>query len=653
MSNQLPYFLQVPRRELTVLYGCHHGKIQAGTASLKQRALRFLALDLETDSEQKGSALVDSNDIVLACWSIYEDGVEVKRKHVFGGIYDMGELSQDLSSVDFLLAFNAKFELQWLKRCGVELRDVLVYDPMLAQWVLDGNRKGKGFERSLRGMARRYGTKPKLDIVGLLLDAGVPTREINQRWLLDYCYRDVDSMVEIFLKQREIVSERDVWHLVHTRNLTCAVLADIEFAGLDLDKDRVKQEYARTKSVLQDLGVQLAQMTGGINLNSSKQLAPYLYDVLGFEEVKAKGKPIRTGKGERSTASTTLAQLKVETEEQKRFLTLYKEYNKVVSLLEKNLDYFNAVCEHKNGKFYGQIKQNSVGTHRLASQGIKTKFPVSEKVDKKGKVTIKYKEMGAQLQNIPREMKGLFYAAEDDYVICSYDSSQVEFRVAVDMGHDKVGYEEVSNGVDIHSFTAKVLTEAGEPTTRQNAKAKTFRPLYGGGSGSKALQDYCVYFKNKYDGISEMQRTWSERCADKKQYTTPYGMTFYFPAEIQKTGYISFTTQIYNFPIQGFATGEIIPLALVYFWHRTRHLRCNIFVTIHDSIDARVHKDDVAEVDQIAMQCLTTDVYDHLSTTYQYYMKTPLGLGMKADKHWGGGDEKKYDVFPNGEVIER
>lgn len=614
----------------------------------------YVALDFETDETQMGSALVDSNDVVLSCWSIYRDGVEVKRKEIWGGIYSLQELLDDIHSVDFLLAFNAKFELQWLKRAGLELRDVLVFDPMLAQWVLDGNRKGKGYARSLKALARKYGTVQKIDIVGKLLDLGVPTRDINENWLLEYCYRDVDAMVSIFEKQKRVITERGVWHLVHTRNLTCPALADIEFAGMELDPERVRTTYNAAQAKIEELGTVLAEMTGGINLGSPKQLGVYLYDVLKFAEAKDyKGKPIRTGSGEKSTAATTIAILKPTTEEQKKFLTLYKEYNKVVSLVEKNLDYFKLVCDNRDARFLGQIKQNSVGTHRLASQGFKDKFEVSRKVDKKGNVKIKYVEKGIQLQNIPREYKGLFYAKDDDYVICSYDSSQVEFRVAVDMGHDLVGYEEVTNGVDIHSFTAKVLTEAGEPTSRQDAKAKTFRPLYGGGSGSPALQDYCVYFKNKYEGISAMQHGWALKCAAAKEYSTPYGMTFYFPAEVRRNGSISYQTNIYNYPIQGFATGEIIPIALVYFWHKTRELRCTIFVTIHDSIDARVHKDDVDEVTMLAKECLTTNVYEHLRVVYKYEMKTPLGLGAKAAKHWGEGKELKWDIFPDGTEIER
>lgn len=615
----------------------------------------FVALDFETDSEQNGSALVDDNDIVLSCWYVVDKHGNKTKRHVWGGIYDIGQLLDDIANTDFLLAFNAKFELQWLKRAGAELRDILVYDPMLAQWALDGNLKGKKYPRSLRGLAIRYGVRPKLDLVGKLLDMKVPTRAINRRWLLEYCERDVDTMLDIFYKQIKVVTERGIWHLVHTRNLTCAVLADIEFEGLQLDVDKVNQAYNEAQASLEQLGRELADMTGGINLGSPAQLATYLYDVLKFEEVKDhKNRPVRTSKGARSTNAKVLSKLKVTTEDQSKFLELYRAYNKTASLLEKNLDYFQQVCLHKGGVFRGIFKQNAVQTGRLASSGIPTIFP-KRKMAK-----------SVQLQNIPRSLKELFWSGDDDYLIVSFDSSQVEFRVAVDMGQDPVGYEEIVNGVDIHSFTAQVLTEAGDPDMlalspekrRQAAKASTFRPLYGGGSGSDALVAYCEYFKNKYQGISTMQRSWALRCVNDGKYVTPYGMTFFFPGTKihPRTGYIDNTTNIYNFPIQGFATGEIIPIALVYFWHKTRDLRVRIMATIHDSIDTKTHKDDVEQATAIARECLTMDVYRHLDKVYKYKMRVPLGLGATASKYWGDktASERKWDVIPEtGEVIER
>lgn len=179
--------------------------------------------------------------------------------------------------------------------------------------------------------------------------------------------------------------------------------------------------------------------------------------------------------------------------------------------------------------------------------------------------------------------------------------------------------------------------------------------VYGGGKGSKAVEAYCEYFKNKYKGISETQRTWALTCVDKKQFTTPYGITFYFPdCKMRRNGSITQQTNIYNFPVQGFATGEIIPIALVYFWHRAKGKNIKIFSTIHDSIVSKVHKDSIEEAKQIAKQALTLDVYEFLNRVYKYKFRVPLGLGIKHSKNWGASkEEEKYDVWPDGRMVRR
>lgn len=605
----------------------------------------FLVLDFETDEQEKGSPLHEPNDIVLACWQVCKpDGTVLKKAHTWGGIYEQQELLDDIASVDFIVAQNLKFELGWLKRCGLDLHDVLGYDTMLAAWVLDGNRKGKGFSRSLGALARRYGLKGKLDIVSKLIGLGIPTRAIHSGWMQDYCHQDVEATKQVFLRQQADITAACQWHLVHVRNLTCSVLADMEFEGLHLDPVRVEAEYLRATETKERLGAELATMTGGINLNSPKQLSAYLYGTLGMPEARDhKGKPFRTPGDEPTANAKVLALLKPKTEAQRLFLEKYKEYNKQTSLLEKNLEYFKLTCDQRGGIFYGQFQQNVVQTHRLASNGIPILFEGLKKTK------------SVQMQNIPREYKLLFWSGDEDWEVFEADSSQVEFRVAVDMAEDQVGMHEVETGVDIHSFTASELTKAGEPTTRQDAKAKTFRPLYGGGSGSEALKAYCAYFKDKYKGISKMQSDWAHTCADKKQYTTPYGMTFYFPnCKIQRSGWITDTTSIYNYPVQGFATGEIIPIALVHFWHRARGKKIKLFSTIHDSIASKVHKDSIEEARAIAKQALTTDVYEFLARVYKYEMKVPLGLGMKNSRNWTDTkQELKFDIWPDGRIEDR
>lgn len=623
MTTSLPWFL------------LHDNPEQLYTSST------YLVFDVETDELNFGSALTEENDLVCACWQIVDaDGRVLKKASKFGGIYEYQELLDDIANVSFVVAQNAKFDIQWMKRCGLELRDVLVYDTMLAQWAMDGNRK---LDRSLAGMCKRYGIPGKIDYVSELIKLGVPTRDIHPKWLEEYCHQDVEATKQLFIQQQRALTAAKQWHLAFTRNLACTVLADMEFEGLDLDPQRVMETYINAVNIKEEIGAQLAEVTGGINLGSPKQLGDFLYDTLGFAEVlDHKKKPMRTSKGARSGNSKVLDKLVATTEEQKKFLLLYRKYNKQVSLLEKNLEYFKLTCEQKGGKFYGLFKQNAVQTGRLASSGIPILF--------KGKK----KTMSVQMQNIPREFKRLFWSGEEEWLVVEFDSAQLEFRVAVDMGRDKVGLHEIESGVDIHSFTSKVLTDAGEPTDRQNSKQYTFKPLYGGGRGTPAVEAYCEFFKGKYVGISGTQRGWALKCADQKQFTTPYGMKFFFPdTKVQGSGYITNSTSIYNFPVQGFATGEIIPIALVYFWHRTRGLPVKIMATIHDSIACKIRPDVVDEVTEIAKQALTLDVYEFLERVYKYRFKVPLGLGRKVSKHWSDTkEEAKWNIWPTGVIKE-
>jgi DNA polymerase III epsilon subunit-like protein len=86
----------------------------------------YIVLDFETTNEDKGSALNPDNSIVLSAWST---GNNVNHK--FGTEYELNELVQ-MCEERLLIAHNAKFELQWLKRAGCELTSVVVWDTYVA-----------------------------------------------------------------------------------------------------------------------------------------------------------------------------------------------------------------------------------------------------------------------------------------------------------------------------------------------------------------------------------------------------------------------------------------------------------------------------------------------------------------------------------------
>lgn len=164
----------------------------------------------------------------------------------------------------------------------------------------------------------------------------------------------------------------------------------------------------------------------------------------------------------------------------------------------------------------------------------------------------------------------------------------------------------------------------------------TFRPMYGGTKGSPAVEEYCRFFADKYHGLNRTQEKWSLTAAESKQLETEWGMIFYFPnCEVTKSGYIKGKQQVFNYPIQSFATAEIIPIALVFFWFRTRNARMILTNTVHDSITCEVPPDEIELFQTAAVQALTYDVYGYLDKVYGIRLSIPLGVGMKLGTHWG------------------
>ena len=175
--------------------------------------------------------------------------------------------------------------------------------------------------------------------------------------------------------------------------------------------------------------------------------------------------------------------------------------------------------------------------------------------------------------------------------------------------------------------------------------------MYGGRGKTEAQQAYAEFFRKKYEGISSTQRDWALEVLETKKLETPYGLTFYWP-EVSlnhKSGWISHTTEIYNAPVQGLATGEIVPIVLVHFWYLTRGTGIRIINTIHDSIISVVPKDMTEAYEQLSKYCFTDAVFPYLRRNYGYDFTCSLGCGIKVSRNWGTAPvEVIYNVTPDG-----
>ena len=78
--------------------------------------------------------------------------------------------------------------------------------------------------------------------------------------------------------------------------------------------------------------------------------------------------------------------------------------------------------------------------------------------------------------------------------------------------------------------------------------------------------------------------------------TTPSGRQYSFPNVVRKmNGTVSYFTQIKNYPVQGFATADIVPVVLLEMEKRLSHAEL-YHNTVHDSVVIDIHPDEEEKV---------------------------------------------------------
>ncbi len=244
------------------------------------------------------------------------------------------------------------------------------------------------------------------------------------------------------------------------------------------------------------------------------------------------------------------------------------------------------------------------------------------------------------MQNMPRgstfPVKRVFVSRWKDGQILEADFAQLEFRVAAYLSQDKIAMDEVKTGFDVHSYTAKVISDAGQPTSRQVAKMHTFAPLYGasGFGRTKAEASYYRHFNEKYKGIASWHQKLANEAMETKRIVTPSGRQYEFPQVERRTnGSVTFFTMIKNYPVQGFATGCIVPIILLEFEKRLDKLNSCLVNTVHDSIVIDVHPNEVDEVIAAVAQ-LNQNLHDIIYKYYHIDFNVPLLLEAKIGKNW-------------------
>tara|TARA_Y100000389_G_scaffold156244_1_gene157083 strand:+ start:2121 stop:4070 length:1950 start_codon:yes stop_codon:yes gene_type:complete len=244
------------------------------------------------------------------------------------------------------------------------------------------------------------------------------------------------------------------------------------------------------------------------------------------------------------------------------------------------------------------------------------------------------------MQNMPRggtfPVKRVFVSRWDGGKIMEADFAQLEFRTAAFLAQDEKAMEEIATGFDVHSYTAQVITDAGQKTSRQDAKAHTFAPLFGatGYGRSKAEAAYYKHFVEKYEGIAAWHKQLGDEALRFMKITNVSGRQYAFPdVRRRDNGMPSHFTMIKNYPVQGFATGDVVPIVLNELHELLQPMHSCVVNSVHDSMVVDVHPDEEQQVLDI-IELLNKNINDLVEKTYNVKMNVPLLLEAKIGPNW-------------------
>jgi len=389
----------------------------------------------------------------------------------------------------------------------------------------------------------------------------------------------------------------------------------MELNGFNFDVLRADEIITEQDSLLRDLEIEAEGIFGydKLNLGSSQQLSALLYGGLltrKWREWKIKEmtsqpysyykeypmnhssridglgfKPLPKTKrmdGYYKTDKATISQLTAKTPEQKRIKALLADYGQAKKVKETlrglgNKGLVNKIC--KDGKIHPNLNQTVTTTGRLSSSD-----PNS--------------------QNMPRgstsPIKECIIPTFDG--IMQVDLSQIEWRAAAELSGDEVMISEVNADVDQHTETCTRKDMMNKPLTKENrtdAKIFNFRMIYGGTAygyymdikmpdfALKKWERICTAFYNKYKGLKQWQDSNVIEVEKRGVLRIPTGRMFVFHKSLRKGGINVFNErQVKNYPVQGIAGGDILPLIAVQIRRGLRAwgLKSKLILTVHDSI---------------------------------------------------------------------
>jgi DNA polymerase-1 len=560
---------------------------------------------------------------------------------------------------DRVIAHNLKHDMTILRNYGISFEEVNIWCTMLAEYILSGqDTRQRTF--SLDAVAKHYGLGGKLDKVKALWDRGVATYDINSDLLEEYVLDDCQKALDIYLRQQEQADELGMRKVLELQMEFTLSLSDMELYGFRFDKDKameIVEEYTAKCAVLRQT-IQDIVGEPDLNIASPKQVSAMLFG--GTLKVDGEEWVMKTLK---SRPETTYYPRQVKVEKQitgLRFAPPTKKRNKDGSVPTDKAIIEKLRCKTPEQK----IVKESLLEYSILKKAAETLKGKSEgkglvsKIAMDGAIHPNFNQAVATTgrltssdpngQNLPRgntsPIKECIVPLYDWLV--QSDLSQIEWRAAAWLSQDPVMIREINEGIDQHSAACVDLMEL--PLNKENrtfAKIFNFRMIYGGSA-------YGFYMDSKMPDFT--LKKW-QRIVDDfyKKYSGLARWQYRNFTEVMKYGYLTIATgrrfkfiknfndeyeerKVKNYPVQGIAGGDILPLYTVMVRRGLMKgkFKSRLILTVHDSIVLDVVEAELDRVIELLQRCLDK-LQDSVSRYYNINWNTHLEGEIEIGRTYG------------------
>lgn len=618
--------------------------MHTGTAS--QTPATYVVYDVETTTRSPigfaASPFCTENALVCSGFK-YNDGIG-------DDVSFTGHHWRTHRDAKLVVGANLKFDLLWGARAtGTSpaklVQGMRVWDVCLAEYILQRQRiRMPSLERcaELRGITDR-----KDEVVKVAIASGICPSTIEPTHLADYNRQDLVLTEKVFLSQFQEAADRDMLPLLWSQMNGLVATCEMEHWGIKVDRnklEKLRDEYSI------ELAIQRTVFQTGVKLaageHQSKGLESYtrvLHEK--FENGWMSPDDALSSTRELSLllfggeVTVTLRELvgKYKNGKDKYKNRDVKKYYpgiwepKAYGLKKNKLGWYPVDDDVLKSLMTDVLTAPIISSIRLYRDANKQLGTYVDGVSKSiwpgdyihcnfnhtVTLTGRLSCSNPNLQNqTDGEIKKVYIPRRHDGILIEYDYAQLEVVGLAVLSQDPQLIDDLKNGRDIHTeLYVDMYHRHPTPVERKRFKPLTFGLIYGAGANTLAenggiplseAKKFMYTFYSRYTGVYQYHKEMQEKAkalrevgdtktekgipAGKYVYRTATGREYEFREYDNEYKHdVSFSpTELKNWPVQGFATGDVVPLVLGYV---VRELTASEWygkilpiVTVHDSI---------------------------------------------------------------------